>query len=41
MMEAAGFSIAFHAKPAVRSRARLSIESGGLDRALTVLAPGP
>lgn len=38
MMEAAGFSVAFHAKPAVRQRARLSIESGGLDRALELLA---
>jgi phosphoserine phosphatase len=36
MMGAAGFSIAFHAKPAVRAQARLSIESGGLDRALAV-----
>ncbi len=37
MMGAAGFSIAFHAKPRVREQARLSIEAGGLDRALGVL----
>lgn len=40
MMEAAGFSIAFHAKPAVRERAMVSIETGGLDRALEVLRYG-
>ena len=34
MMAAAGCSIAFHAKPAVRERARLSVQEGGLDRAL-------
>ena len=34
MMGAAGCSIAFHAKPAVRERARVSVEQGGLDRAL-------
>lgn len=37
MMRAAGLSIAFHAKPAVREQAMLSIESGGMDRALEVL----
>ena len=37
MMAAAGLSIAFHAKPAVRAKAMLSITEGGLDRALTVL----
>jgi phosphoserine phosphatase len=37
MMGAAGLSIAFHAKPAVREQAMLSITEGGLDRALTVL----
>jgi phosphoserine phosphatase len=37
MMGAAGLSIAFHAKPAVRAQAMLSIEDGGLDRALEVL----
>jgi phosphoserine phosphatase len=39
MMTAAGFSIAFHAKPVVRERAMLSIVEGGLDRALSVLLP--
>ncbi len=34
MMAAAGCSIAFHAKPAVRERARVSVTAGGLDRAL-------
>jgi len=38
MMGEAGLSIAFHAKPAVREQAMLSIEAGGLDRALEVLA---
>jgi phosphoserine phosphatase len=37
MMRAVGLSIAFHAKPAVRAEANLSIEEGGLDRALDVL----
>ena len=37
MMEAAGLSIAFHAKPTVRARAALSITEGGMDRALAVL----
>jgi phosphoserine phosphatase len=39
MMTAAGLSIAFHAKPAVREQAMISIVSGGMDRALEVLAP--
>jgi phosphoserine phosphatase len=39
MMEAAGLSIAFHAKPAVRARAGVSITEGGMDRALAVLRP--
>jgi phosphoserine phosphatase len=39
MMGAAGLSIAFHAKPAVREKAMLSITAGGLDRALEVLQP--
>jgi phosphoserine phosphatase len=34
MMQAAGLSIAYHAKPAVREQAMVSIVSGGLDRAL-------
>jgi len=37
MMGAAGLSIAFHAKPAVREQAMLSITQGGMDRALAVL----
>ena len=37
MMEAAGLSVAYHAKPAVRARARISIERGGMDRLLEVL----
>ena len=36
MMAVAGLSVAFHAKPAVRERAMVSIESGGLDRLLEV-----
>ncbi|MEO5735235.1 MAG: phosphoserine phosphatase SerB [Rubrivivax sp.] len=39
MMDAAGLSIAFHAKPAVRAQAMLSITEGGMDRALQVLRP--
>lgn len=37
MMAAAGLSIAFHAKPAVRERAMVAITEGGMDRALAVL----
>lgn len=37
MMQAAGLSIAFHAKPAVAAQAMMSITAGGLDRALEVL----
>ena len=37
MMGAAGLSIAFHDKPAVRDQAMLSIEEGGMDRALEAL----
>jgi phosphoserine phosphatase len=37
MMMAAGLSIAYHGKPAVREQAMLSIERGGMDRALEVL----
>ena len=37
MMSVAGLSVAFHAKPAVREQAMLSIETGGMDRALDVL----
>jgi phosphoserine phosphatase len=37
MMGVAGLSIAFHGKPAVRGQAMVSIEQGGMDRALEVL----
>ena len=37
MMGAAGLSVAFHAKPAVREKAMVAINSGGLDRLLEVL----
>ncbi len=38
MMEAAGLSIAYHPKPAVRERAMISVDTGGMDRALAVFA---
>lgn len=37
MMGVAGLSVAYQAKPAVRQLANVSIESGGLDRLLTVM----
>lgn len=37
MMEAAGLSVAYHAKPRVRSIAQVCINEGGLDRLLEVL----
>jgi len=37
MMDAAGLSVAFHAKPAVRAKAMVAINEGGLDRLLEVL----
>ncbi len=37
MMDAAGLSVAYHAKPKVREQAMVSIESGGLDRLLELL----
>jgi phosphoserine phosphatase len=37
MMDAAGLSVAYHAKPAVRERAMLAINEGGLDRVLEVV----
>ncbi|WP_428418512.1 phosphoserine phosphatase SerB [Methylibium sp.] len=40
MMGAAGLSVAYHAKPAVRAQAMVSIEHGGLDRLLEVASPG-
>lgn len=36
MMAVAGLSVAYHAKPAVREQAKVRINSGGLDRLLTV-----
>jgi phosphoserine phosphatase len=39
MMGAAGLSIAFHAKPAVRERAMIAITAGGMDRALALFGP--
>ena len=40
MMDAAGLSVAYHAKPRVRERAMVAIDAGGLDRLLEVLLPG-
>ncbi|MGE0329632.1 MAG: phosphoserine phosphatase SerB [Ramlibacter sp.] len=37
MMGAAGLSVAYHAKPAVRAQAMVAINSGGLDRLLEVM----
>jgi len=37
MMGAAGLSVAYHAKPAVRAQAKVAINQGGLDRLLEVL----
>ncbi len=37
MMGAAGLSVAYHAKPAVREKALVAINEGGLDRLLEVL----
>ncbi|WP_180127149.1 phosphoserine phosphatase SerB [Rhodoferax sp. BLA1] len=37
MMGVAGLSVAYHAKPAVREQAKVSIESGGLDRLLALM----
>jgi phosphoserine phosphatase len=37
MMREAGLSVAYHAKPTVRAQAMVAINSGGLDRLLTVL----
>ncbi len=37
MMAEAGLSVAFHAKPKVRERAMVAINSGGLDRLLELL----
>ncbi len=40
MMSVAGLSVAYHAKPAVREKAMVAINSGGLDRLLGVLSTG-
>jgi phosphoserine phosphatase len=40
MMAEAGLSVAYHAKPAVRERAMVAIDSGGLDRLLEIVRPG-
>ncbi len=37
MMGVAGLSVAYHAKPAVRAKANIAINAGGLDRLLEVL----
>lgn len=39
MMGLAGLSVAYRAKPAVRAAAHVSIDSGGLDRLLSVVEP--
>ncbi len=38
MMGVAGLSVAYHAKPAVREKANVAIDNGGLDRLLTLFA---
>ena len=40
MMRAAGLSVGFHPKPAVRREADVTIEAGGLDRLLQLFTPG-
>ncbi len=37
MMQAAGLSVAYHAKPRVRSQAQVCIDAGGLERLLELL----
>ena len=39
MMRAAGLSVAYHAKPAVRAEAMVAIDAGGLERLLEVVRP--
>jgi phosphoserine phosphatase len=39
MMSVAGLSVAYHAKPRVREKAMVAINSGGLDRLLEVVKP--
>ena len=38
MMGVAGLSVAYHAKPAVRTQANVAINAGGLDRLLEVVS---
>jgi phosphoserine phosphatase len=38
MMSVAGLSICYHGKPAVREQAMISIEEGGMDRALELFS---
>lgn len=38
MMGVAGLSVAYHAKPAVRSQAHIAINEGGLDRLLEIVS---
>jgi phosphoserine phosphatase len=38
MMGVAGLSVAYHAKPAVRENANVAINTGGLDRLLSLFA---
>jgi phosphoserine phosphatase len=40
MLAEAGLSVAYHAKPRVRERAMLAIDSGGLDRVLEIVRTG-
>jgi phosphoserine phosphatase len=37
MMGAVGLSVAYHAKPAVREKANIAINEGGLDRLLEIV----
>jgi len=39
MMQAAGLSVAYHAKPVVRAQAQVAINAGGLERLLEVVRP--
>ena len=41
MMGIAGLSVAYHAKPAVRDQAMVAINTGGLDRLLTLMQSTP
>lgn len=39
MMQAVGLSVAYHAKPRVRTQAKVAINAGGLDRLLEIFKP--